>query len=154
MEIKLRKIELLVGFMVIITIASVFLLALKASNLGSLGSNDSYYLITRFDNIGGLTENSSVTASGVKVGKVASIYYDAEQYQAVVKLKIEKRFNTFSIDSTASILTSGLLGEKYIGLETGAEDDYLQDGDEVRLTQSALILEQIIGQFLFSKADE
>ncbi len=154
MESKLRKIELFVGLMVITTIASIFVLALKASNLGSFGSDDGYYLTARFDNIGGLTKNSSVTAGGVKVGQVESIYFDTEQHQAVVKLRIYPNFKTFSEDSIASILTSGLLGEKYIGIETGAEEDYLIDGDEIRLTQSALILEQIISQFLFSKADE
>jgi len=149
-----RKIELLVGMFVIMGIASILVLALKASNLGQFGSDEGYYLTARFENIGGLTERSSVTSGGVKIGKVEHIYYDPETYQAVVKMRIYPEFNTFTEDSTASILTSGLLGEKYIGLEPGAEEEMLVNGSNIRMTQSAMILEQIIGQFLFSKAEE
>ncbi len=149
----MRKIEFLVGVFVLLGIAGLLILALKASNLGQLNGDEGYRLTARFDNIGGLTERSSVTAGGVKVGKVESIVYDKESYQAVVTMVIYPQFNTFTEDTTASILTSGLLGEKYIGLEPGAEEVMLKDGDEIRMTQSAMILEQLIGQFLFSKAE-
>jgi len=149
-----KKIELMVGMFVLMGVAAIIMLALQASNLGQFGSADGYHIVARFDNVGGLTERSTVTAGGVKVGQVENIHYDTETYQAVVRMRIYPEFTTFTEDTSASILTSGLLGEKYIGLEPGAEDEMLMEGSEIRLTQSALILEQIIGQFLFSKAQE
>jgi len=107
-----------------------------------------------FDNIGGLKVRSPVSASGVIVGRITAIEYSSESYEAVVSMTIESQYDKFPLDTAASVLTSGLLGEQYLGLDPGAEEDYLKQGDVIDLTQSALVLEQIIGQFLYSKADE
>jgi len=149
-----RGLEITVGFFVALGIAAFVMLALSVSNLASYGSGDGYSVKARFDNIGGLKVRSPVAASGVRIGRVSSIVYDDNGYEAVVTLDIEPGFTKFPTDTSASILTSGLLGEQYVGLEPGAEEDYLQAGDEIDITQSALVLEQIIGQFLYSKSDE
>jgi phospholipid/cholesterol/gamma-HCH transport system substrate-binding protein len=149
-----RKIEILVGLFVAAGIAAFFMLALSVSNMSSYGSGDSYVLKARFDNIGGLKVRSPVSAGGVRIGRVSDIKYDSEYYEAEVSMLIESKYNKFPVDTAASVLTSGLLGEQFIGFEPGAEEDYLKAGDVIDLTQSALVLEQIIGQFLYSKADE
>ena len=149
-----RTLELLVGIFVAAGLAALFMLSMSVSNLTSYGGDEGYNITARFDNIGGLKERSPVAASGVRIGRVASIEYDVEGFEALVTMSIEPEFNAFPIDTSASILTSGLLGEQYIGLEPGAEEEYMKDGAEVDITQSALVLEQIIGQFLYSKADE
>ena len=148
-----RKVEILVGLFVAAALAAFFMLAMNVSNMSSYGG-ESYQLIARFDNIGGLKLRSPVSAGGVKIGRVSDIRYNSETYEAEVVLAIESQYTQFPVDTAASILTSGLLGEKFIGFEPGAEDDYLKDGDVIDLTQSALILEQVIGQFLYSKADD
>lgn len=149
-----RTLELLVGLFVAAGFAALFMLAMSASNLASYGSGDGYTIKARFDNIGGLKVRSPVASSGVRIGRVTDIQYDSESYEAVVTLSIESQYDKFPVDTAASILTSGLLGEQYVGLEPGAEEEYLISGAEVDITQSALVLEQIIGQFLYSKADE
>lgn len=149
-----RTLELLVGLFVAAGFAALFMLAMSASNLASFGSDDGYIIKARFDNIGGLKERSPVAASGVRIGRVTDISYDLEGFEALVSMSIDPQYNAFPVDSSASILTSGLLGEQYIGLEPGAEDELLVAGSEIDITQSALVLEQIIGQFLYSKADE
>ena len=149
-----RKIEILVGLFVAAAVGAFFMLAMSVSNLSSYGSDESYQLIARFDNIGGLKVRSPVAAGGVTIGRVNDIQYNSETYEAVVSMSIEEKYNKFPIDTAASILTSGLLGEQYIGFEPGAEEEFLKQGDVIDLTQSALVLEQIIGQFLYSKADE
>jgi phospholipid/cholesterol/gamma-HCH transport system substrate-binding protein len=149
-----RALELLVGLFVAAGIAALFMLAMTVSNLASYGNGDGYEIRARFDNIGGLKVRSPVAASGVRIGRVTAIDYDQGDYVAVVTMVIEPRYNKFSIDTSASVLTSGLLGEQYVGLEPGAEDDYLKNGSKIDITQSALVLEQIIGQFLYSKSDE
>jgi len=149
-----RTLELLVGLFVAAGFAALFMLAMSASNLASYGGGDGYTIKAHFDNIGGLKVRSPVAASGVRVGRVTDIQYDSAGYEAIVTLSIESQYDKFPVDTAASILTSGLLGEQYVGLEPGAEEDYLTSGDEVDITQSALVLEQIIGQFLYSKADE
>jgi phospholipid/cholesterol/gamma-HCH transport system substrate-binding protein len=143
----------MVGLFVAAAIAAFFMLAMNVSNMSSYGG-DSYQIIARFDNIGGLKVRSPVAAGGVKIGRVSDIRYNSETYEAEVVLSIESQYTQFPVDTAASILTSGLLGEKFVGFEPGAEEDYLKDGDVIDLTQSALILEQIIGQFLYSKADD
>jgi phospholipid/cholesterol/gamma-HCH transport system substrate-binding protein len=148
-----RKVEIMVGLFVAAAIAAFFMLAMNVSNMSSYGG-DSYQIIARFDNIGGLKVRSPVAAGGVKIGRVSDIRYNSETYEAEVVLSIESQYTQFPVDTAASILTSGLLGEKFVGFEPGAEEDYLKDGDVIDLTQSALILEQIIGQFLYSKADD
>ncbi|MBE9564582.1 MAG: outer membrane lipid asymmetry maintenance protein MlaD [Proteobacteria bacterium] len=149
-----RKIEILVGLFVAAAVGAFFMLAMSVSNLSSYGSDESYQLIARFDNIGGLKVRSPVAAGGVTIGRVSDIQYNSETYEAVVSMSIEEKYSKFPVDTAASILTSGLLGEQYIGFEPGAEEDFLKQGDIIDLTQSALVLEQIIGQFLYSKADE
>ncbi len=149
-----RKIEILVGLFVAAAIVAFFMLAMQVSNMSSYNSGDNYYINARFDNIGGLKVRSPVAAGGVRIGRVTDIQYNSDTYEAVVEMSIEAQYNKFPVDTAASILTSGLLGEQFIGLEPGAEDDFLKNGDVIDLTQSALVLEQIIGQFLYSKADE
>ena len=149
-----RKIEVLVGLFVAAAIAAFFMLAMSVSNMSSYGAGDSYELSARFDNIGGLKVRSPVSAGGVTIGRVTDIEYNSDSYEAIVSMSIEEQYNKFPVDTAASILTSGLLGEQFIGFEPGAEEDFLKEGDVIDLTQSALVLEQIIGQFLYSKADD
>jgi phospholipid/cholesterol/gamma-HCH transport system substrate-binding protein len=148
--INTRLVEIMVGVFVAIGIASLFMLAMKASNLGTYSIRDGYTLVADFDNIGGLKVQSPVSASGVRIGRVVAIDYDQESYEARVSLVIDSRYNRLPKDTSASIYTSGLLGEQYISLDPGGADDYLKDGDRIRLTQSALVLERLVGQFLFS----
>ncbi len=149
-----RKIEILVGLFVAAAIVAFFMLAMRVSNMSSYNSGENYEITARFDNIGGLKVRSPVSAGGVRIGRVTDITYNNDTYEAVVSLSIDEKYSQFPLDTAASILTSGLLGEQFVGLEPGAEDDYLKAGDVIDLTQSALVLEQIIGQFLYSKADE
>ncbi len=148
-----RKIEMMVGFFVIAAIAAFFMLAIKVSNMSSYSTGESYELMARFDNVGGLKVRSPVSVAGVKIGRIAEIQYNSDTYEAVVTMTIDKQYNKFPLDTAASVLTSGLLGEQYVGLEPGAEEDYLKNGDTIDLTQSAIVLEQIIGQFLYSTAN-
>jgi len=136
-----RRIDTLVGGFVLLGLAALLFLALKAGNLGSFTAGGTYATQAKFDNIGGL-----------KV-RAPSIAFDDQTYQAVVSLSLDQRFK-FPKDSSAKILTSGLLGEQYIGLEAGGDDKMLAAGDTIRMTQSAIVLENLIGQFLFSKAAE
>ncbi|VAW59858.1 Phospholipid ABC transporter substrate-binding protein MlaD [hydrothermal vent metagenome] len=149
-----RNIEILVGAFVVLAVISMVMLSLKVSNLASYGSDDGAYEIrAEFDNIGGLKERSPVSAGGVRVGKVSAITYNNEAFTAVVVMQIEGTYQ-FPLDTSASILTAGLLGEQYVGLEPGGDEEYLVAGGEIDITQSALVLEQVIGQFLYSKAQE
>jgi phospholipid/cholesterol/gamma-HCH transport system substrate-binding protein len=148
-----RGIDLMVGGFVLLGFAALLFLALKAGNLGSFRSGATYEARARFDNIGGLKVRAPVKSAGVVVGRVADISFDDKTYQAVVTLALQDRFR-FPKDSSAKILTSGLLGEQYIGLEPGAEEKMLAAGDVISMTQSAVVLENLISQFLFSKAAE
>jgi len=134
-------------------VALVFL-ALKVSGLSANAVEDTYRVSARFENIGGLTARAKVTMAGVVIGRVSSIYLDKEDFVAVVDMDIFNQFNNLSSDSSASILTAGMLGEKYIGISVGAEEDYLIDGDEIDDTQSSLVLEDLVSKFLFNKAQE
>jgi len=147
-----RAIEILVGLFMLLFLIAMLILSMKVSNLSSLTSGEGYTLVAKFENIGGLKPRASVAASGVKVGQVSDISYDPETFEAKVTLTIDAEFDSFPLDTTASIYTAGLLGEQYIGLDPGAEDDVLQDSDEITLTQSALVLERLIGQVLFSRS--
>ncbi len=149
-----RKIEVMVGLFVAVAIAAFFMLAMSVSNMSSYTGNEGYELTARFDNIGGLKVRSPVSASGVVIGRITAIEYNSDSYEAVVTMRIESQYDRFPVDTAASVLTSGLLGEQYIGFEPGAEEEYLKSGDVIELTQSAIVLEQIIGQFLYSKADD
>ncbi len=148
-----RTMEILVGLFVALGIAALFVLAMQVSNIGRLTDNDGYHVTARFTNVSGLKERAPVTVAGVRVGRVASIEYDPETFEAVVTLRIQRRFDQLPIDTGAAIYTSGILGEKYVGLEPGGFDEFLRDGDEIELTQSAVVLEQLIGRFLFSGDD-
>lgn len=149
-----RSIELSVGIFVGIGVAALFMLAMQASNLSSLSSDGFYQVTARFDNIGGLKVRSAVKVSGVKVGQVSEIDYDTETFEALVTMQVDEKYSAFPRDTIASIFTSGLLGEQYVGLEPGGDEKLLAHKSEIRHTQSAMVLEQIIGQFLFSKAQE
>jgi len=148
-----RVLEIVVGLFVALGIAALFMLAMKVSNLGGLGTDEAYELQARFDNIGGLKVMSPVSVGGVKIGRVTAIDFDQQSYEAVVRMDIGSNFNRLPTDTSASIFTAGLLGEQYVSLEPGGEEDYLQSGDKLMLTQSALVMEQLIGQFLFDKAE-
>ncbi len=149
-----KNLELAVGVFVALGIAAFFLLALQVSDLTSLGNDRGYRITARFENIGGLRVRAPVTMGGVRIGRVVGIDLDPQTYEAVVTLSIEPRFDQIPTDSSASILTSGLLGEQYIGLEPGGMDNYLTEGDTLRLTQSALVLEKLIGRMLTNAASE
>jgi phospholipid/cholesterol/gamma-HCH transport system substrate-binding protein len=146
-------IDLWFGAFVLAGFAALLVLALKVGNLGAERANSTYRVEARFDNIGGLKVRAPVRSSGVLVGRVAEIRFDNERFQASVILALDSRY-AFPKDTSASVLTSGLLGESYVGLEAGGDDKKLADGDRVSLTQSAVVLERLIGQFLFSKAQE
>ena len=142
-----------VGLFVLIGGAALLFLALKAGNLLSLNFDATYQVSARFDNIGGLKPNAAVKSAGVVVGRVESIVFDDKTFQAKVLLNMYKN-TQFPKDSSAKILTSGLLGEQYIGLEPGADEKNLASGDIIRQTQSAVVLENLIGQFINSKASD
>ena len=146
-----RTVEIGVGLFVALGITALFMLAMQVSNLGTfVSADDSYVLEAGFENIGGLKVRSPVTVSGVRVGRVAAIDYDTESFEAVVTMRISSNYDSFPVDTSASIFTAGLLGEQYIALEPGGSMDNLVNGDRLQLTQSALVMEQIIGQFLYS----
>jgi len=146
-----RGIETLVGLFVVLGMLGVVFLALKAANLGSFTRGDSYTLIARFDNIGGLKAHAPVRSAGVTVGRVTGITLDPKTYQGVVTMEVQRAFQ-FPKDSAAKILTAGLLGDQYVGLEPGGDDKNLEAGATVAQTQSAVVLENLIGQFLTGKA--
>lgn len=146
-----RSVEILVGVFMALFFAAMFILAMKVSNLSSLTGGGGYEVSANFDNIGGLKVRAPVSASGVRVGQVSNIEYDPETFEAKVTLTINKEYDSFPIDTSAAIYTAGLLGEQYIGLEPGAEEEYLENGTELELTQSALVLERLIGQVMMNK---
>jgi phospholipid/cholesterol/gamma-HCH transport system substrate-binding protein len=148
-----RGIESLVGVFVLLGIVAIFYLALKAANLASFNTGETYTLIARFDNIGGLKVRAPVRSAGVTIGRVASITLDTKTYQGLVTLEIQKSIE-FPVDTSAKILTAGLLGDQYIGLEPGGDDKMLKPGDTIKMTQSAVVLENLIGQFLYNRAAE
>jgi phospholipid/cholesterol/gamma-HCH transport system substrate-binding protein len=145
--------DLWVGIFVTIGIGAILFLALKVGNLVSFGSVPGYQLVAKFDNIGGLKLRAPVKAAGIVVGRVEDVRLDGVTYQAVVTMKIDKGYE-FTADTIASILTSGLLGEVYIGLDAGGDPKMLADRGVVMKTQSAVVLEKLIGQFLYNKAAE
>lgn len=149
-----KNLELAVGVFVALGIAAFFLLALQVSDLTSLGNDRGYRITARFENIGGLRVRAPVTMGGVRIGRVVGIDLDPQTYEAVVTLSIDPKYDRLPVDSSASILTSGLLGEQYIGLEPGGMDNYLTEGGTLRLTQSALVLEKLIGRMLTNAASE
>lgn len=149
-----RSVEILVGLFVAIGFVALFFLSMQVSNLGELSGGEGYQIKARFENIGSLKVRSPVTMAGVRIGRVSHIKFDDESFEALVTMDIESKYNKLPSDSSASILTAGLLGEQYIGLEAGGEEEVLAHNSELEITQSALVLEQIIGQFLFSQNSE
>jgi phospholipid/cholesterol/gamma-HCH transport system substrate-binding protein len=146
-------IDLWVGVFVALGLGALLFLALKVGNLASFSTAETYRVDASFSNIGGLKVRAPVKGAGVVVGRVAEIGFDNESYEAVAVLTIDSRYR-FPRDTAAKILTSGLLGEQYIGLEAGADARMLKDGERLRITQSAVVLENLISQFLFNKAAE
>ena len=146
-------IDLWVGVFVVAGIAGLLFLALKVGNLASFSSSQTYQVQAKFGNIGGLKARAPVKSAGVVVGRVADIRFDNESYEAIVSINIDYNYQ-FPRDTTAKILTSGILGEQYVGLEAGGDGVMLKNGDRQRLTQSAVVLENLISQFLFNKAAE
>ncbi len=145
--------DLWVGFFVAIGIGALLFLALKVGNLSSAQLSDTYVLQAKFDNIGGLKVRGPVKSAGVVVGRIAEIRFDPVSYEAVVSINVDGRYR-FPKDTFASIYTAGLLGEQYIGLDVGGDEKMLNAGDTIAKTQSAVVLEKLISQFLFSKAAE
>jgi len=148
-----KSIELTVGIFVGIGLAAFFMLSMQVSNLSNLTSEGTYKIAARFENIGGLKPRSAVKVAGVRIGQVVSIDYDSSSFEAVVTMDINDKYNEFPRDTIASIYTSGLLGDQFVGFEPGGDDMVLKNNDEISHTQSAMVLEQIIGQFLFSKSE-
>jgi len=146
-------IDLWVGALVAMGLAALLFLALKVGNLASFSTSEMYQVQAKFANIGGLKVRAPIKSAGVVVGRVAEVRFDNESYEAVVTMSIEGNFR-FPRDTSAKILTSGLLGEQYVGLEAGGDPAMLKGGDRVKLTQSAVVLENLISQFMFSKAQE
>ncbi len=146
-------IDFWVGLFVLLGIGALLILSLKVGNLNTYGNSKSYVLTGSFENIGGLKVRAPVKSSGVVVGRVSNVQFSLETYEAVVTMKIDSRYQ-FPKDTFASILTSGLLGEQFIGLAAGGDETMLSDGDKVIKTNSAVVLEELIGQFLFDKAAE
>lgn len=142
-----------VGLFVIAGIGALLFLALKVGSMSTVNSADSYEVVADFQNIGGLKPRAPVKSAGVVVGRVADIRFDNEKYEAAVTLRLDKRY-AFPKDTSAAIMTSGLLGEQYVGLEAGGDSQKLKDKDRILITQDAVVLENLIGQFLYGKAQE
>lgn len=148
-----KELDLWVGLFVVIGIGAMLFLSLKVANLASFSASDTYSVAAKFDNIGGLKVRAPVKSAGVVVGRVGEVRFDNESFEAVVVLNLDGRYK-FPRDTSAKILTSGLLGEQYIGLTAGGDSVNLKSGDTLRITQSAVVLENLIGQFLYNKASE
>ena len=146
-------IDLWVGIFVVAGIGGLLFLALKVGNLATFSSTQTYQVQAKFSNIGGLKVRAPVKSAGVVVGRIADIRFDNESYEAIVSMTLDYSYQ-FPRDTTAKILTSGILGEQYVGLEAGGDGVMLKNGDRLRLTQSAVVLENLISQFLFNKAAE
>ena len=148
---QMRTIEIIVGAFMLAGLLSLGILATRISGFNVDSEADTYSVYASFENVGGLVVRSKVSIAGVEVGQVAAISYDKDNYDARVRMEIHSGVDNISIDSTAAILTEGLIGGKYIGISIGAEEEYLQEGDEFTDTQSAIVLEELIGQFLLNQ---
>ena len=145
--------DLWVGLFVVAGIVALLFLTLKVGSMNAVSTSDSYEVVARFENIGGLKARAPIKSAGVVVGRVVDVSFDNETYEAAVTLRLDKRY-AFPKDTIAAIMTSGLLGEQYIGLEAGGDTEKLKDKDRILITQSAVVLENLIGQFLYGKAQE
>lgn len=148
---QIRTIEIIVGAFMLAGLISLGILATRISGFNIDNEADTYSVYAHFENVGGLVVRSKVSISGVNVGQVADITYDKQTLDARVRMDIKRDIDNISVDSTASILTEGLLGGKYIGLTLGADEEFLSDGDEIYDTQSAIVLEELIGKFLLEQ---
>lgn len=146
------KIELAVGVFVAAGVAALFMLSMKVSNLSAFSSDDGYQINANFENVGGLKVRSPVMMAGVRIGEVSHIGLNTETYEADVVLTLGSDFDKLPRDTSASIFTAGLLGEQYVSLEAGGDDVTLKDGDKIQISQSAMVLEKVLGQFIFSQA--
>jgi len=149
-----KTLEVWVGLFVAAGIVALAMLAFKVGNLTTADVVDGYRVTAHFDNVGGLKVKAAVTMAGVRIGRVTGIGFDDKTYQAIVTMDIDGRYKNIPSDSSANILTSGLLGDQYIGIEPGGEETYLKTGDSIIHTQSALVLEKLVGQVLFNKSTE
>jgi len=147
-----RALEILVGLFVCLGVAAVFVLTFRVASLDAVGNGEGYTVTAQFENIGGLKPGSAVTLSGVKIGRVQGISIDPDTFEAVATLYVSKQYANLPEDSSAKILTAGLLGEQYIGLDVGGAEAALKEGSRIKFTQSALVLENLIGQFLTNMA--
>jgi phospholipid/cholesterol/gamma-HCH transport system substrate-binding protein len=148
-----KSLDLWVGMFVLLGAGALLFLAMKAGNMSSLSFEETYPVTAKFDNIGGLKPRAPVKSAGVVIGRVADIKFDDKSFQALVTMQVQAHYK-FPKDSSVKILTSGLLGEQYVGLEPGGDTNNLAAGDRIKMTQSAIVLENLISQFLFSKAAE
>jgi phospholipid/cholesterol/gamma-HCH transport system substrate-binding protein len=148
-----RAVELGTGLFVFMGILALFFLTTRVATFDGLAGEDSYELTARFDQIGTLKTRSPVSISGVQIGRVTGIDFDIDRLEAVVRMRIVSRYDRIPNDSDASILTAGILGGQYIGLQPGGAEEYFQDGDEISFTQSAVVLEQLISRYLFGQGD-
>ncbi|MEX0374060.1 outer membrane lipid asymmetry maintenance protein MlaD [Spiribacter pallidus] len=149
-----RSMELAVGAFVAAGLAALFVLAMQVSNITAFQQSEGYTVEAYFQNVGGLRERAPVRMGGVQIGRVSAITLDAQRFEARVALTIDQRYDDLPSDTAASIRTSGLLGEQYVSLEPGGMPDALAEGDEITLTRSALVLEDIVGQFLYNQSGE
>ena len=149
-----RKAEISVGLFLMLGIAALVMLALKVSNISEASDSETYQLTAKFDNIGGLKIRSPIRMGGVLIGRISDINLDPEYLTPVVTMSIFNNFNNLPTETSASILTAGLLGEQYLSLSPGGDEEILQHGDEIEDTQSALVIEELIGQFLFSDSSD
>ncbi|WP_193075655.1 outer membrane lipid asymmetry maintenance protein MlaD [Pseudomonas sp. FME51] len=147
---RTRKLELTVGLFILAGLLALLILALRVSGLTMSTNTGTYTVYAHFDNVSGLTARSKVTMAGVTIGQVKSITFDKNRYTGLVEMAINSEVDTLPADSTASIVTAGLLGEKYVGISVGGEELVLGEGDEILDTQSALVLEELIGRFLLN----
>ncbi|OAI13391.1 MULTISPECIES: outer membrane lipid asymmetry maintenance protein MlaD [Methylomonas] len=145
--------DTLVGLFVACGIAALFYMALQVSNLGTYTSDDSYTVIARFQNSGGLKVKSPVSIAGVRIGRVSAITLDRESHESVVEMRIEAKYDNLPEDSGASIYTAGLLGEQYINIDPGSSDSFLKDKSKLDITSSAIVLEEMISKFMMNKAE-
>jgi phospholipid/cholesterol/gamma-HCH transport system substrate-binding protein len=150
-QMQNKSLDFWVGLFVLMGAAALLFLALRVGNMSSISSNDSYVITAKFDNIGGLKPRAAIKSAGVVVGRIGDITFDDKTFQANVIMQMDNRYK-FPKDSSAKILTSGLLGEQYVGIEPGGDVNNLAGGDKIKMTQSAIVLENLISQFLFSKA--
>ena len=142
------------GLFIAAGLAALFMLAMKVSNLNIYSNDTGYEITANFENVSGLKIKSPVTMAGVRIGRVSDITFDASRFEAVVKIRIDSQYNTLPKDTSASIYTAGLLGEKYVGLEAGGDEENLKDKDKLKLTQSSLVLEKLISRFVDSFIDK